>query len=155
MKIIHFSDFNNDIINFIVNKNNSSFDYSGEISDEKRAMLAVMNKAFSYLTTEEKELLKMKYVDCLNNNQIAEHFNRTSRNIRYRINKIMQVDLTNIINALLLNYKEILSAEESQIFEYYKLYRYTAKKISKILEKDIRNVQHTIQIIDIKLKIEN
>ncbi|MDO4301981.1 MAG: hypothetical protein Q4D26_11415 [Clostridia bacterium] len=155
MKIIHFNDFNKDIINFIVNKNNGSFDYSDEISDEKKAMLALMNKAFSYLTIEEKELLKMKYVDCLNSKQIAEHFNHTSQNVCYRINKIMKIDLPNIINALLLNYKEILSAEESKIFEYHKLYRYTAKKISKILDRDVRTVQHMIQIINIKLNFKD
>ena len=82
----------------------------------------MQKKIFTYLTADEKRLMKLAYEDCLGTEKIANEFKCTQQAVRNRLKKL-DIDIEKIIDAILSDYKEVLTDEEATIYEYYNCYR--------------------------------
>ena len=146
MELIHITEINKDIVGYRLARNQNF--KSNNIT--KRALIAMQKKIFTYLTADEKRLMKLAYEDCLGTEKIANEFKCTQQAVRNRLKKL-DIDIEKIIDAILSDYKEVLTDEEATIYEYYNCYRYSLSEISKLIGKNRKYISGKLKIIDLKL----
>ncbi len=146
MELIHITEINKDIVGYRLARNQNV--KSNNIT--KRALIAMQKKIFTYLTSDEKRLMKLAYGDCLGTEKIANEFKCTPQAVRNRLKKL-DIDIEKIIDAILSDYKEVLTDEEATIYEYYNCYRYSLSEISKLIGKNRKYISGKLKIIDLKL----
>ncbi len=151
MKEVRITDENCNYITFKLRKNNK---YISTNLTQKATRLCV-RKIISYLTDEEKLLLKRKKIEEKSTAEIAKELNLSERSIRHKLMKLDN-DIDDIIDRLITSkYRHKLTKEEAVIYEYYYMYRYTISHISEILNVDRVKLSYTIKIIEAKMSKNN
>ena len=145
--MIHITDLNKDIVGYKVAHNKDI----GNSDITKRALFALQKKIFSFLSDDEKRLIKLAYVDCLGTEKISNHLHCSTQAVRNRLKKL-DTDIDGIISIVLSDNKDVLSEDEVVIYEYYNCYRYTLNAIAELLNVSRKYVSNKINVINLKIK---